>query len=215
MGAGFEQGSSTFVDRCACGEHVVDEQNALADDLLGSPEGECLTKVLKASRTREGDLRIRIEDTNEVPIGYRPVQDRTDTIGEKQRLIELSAAEAIGMERDRHQDVCLQGVGDGPGKQRSQRIGQSHLPLILEQGDGVLQRRTIGIAGPDLGIVRLPGAAVMTFVSRAIGNGGGGCKGTVTSWAGRSMQRLNVLPAGSTEKRDRIIRERPAAGSAI
>ena len=96
------------MDGRASGEDVIDEQDTLAEDLPGIAQGKRVTKVLQTGRTRERDLRIGIDGPEQVPIGDRSLQDRTNAVGEEQRLIELSLTEAVRMERDRHEQVCVQ-----------------------------------------------------------------------------------------------------------
>lgn len=110
--ARIEENFGTFMDGRASGEDVIDEQDTLAEDLPGIAQGKRVTKVLQTGRTRERDLRIGIDGPEQVPIGDRSLQDRTNAVGEEQRLIELSLTEAVRMERDRHEQVCVQISGD-------------------------------------------------------------------------------------------------------
>ena len=100
--------SGTFIDGCSRGEHIVDEQDAFAHNIMGCAQGKRLAQVPKAGRARKCDLRVGVDDTHQVSIRYRPLYDRADAVGEEQRLIEFPMPKAVRMEWYRHQKVGRQ-----------------------------------------------------------------------------------------------------------
>lgn len=118
--AGFTQGPGAFVGGRTGGEDIIDQEDAFTLDLTGQAQGKRLAKVVQAGRARERGLWIGIEDAHQVPKGYRPPKDGSDAVGEEQGLIEFPAAEAMGVERDRHELVHIQVPRQGLGEQCSQ-----------------------------------------------------------------------------------------------
>ena len=107
FGSGFEQDSGAFARRGAGGEYVVDEEDACSCDVVRRPYGKCLAEILQTRCARKRDLRVGIDGTNQVSIGYRQAKRRTDAVGEEEGLVELPLPESIGMQRDRHQDIDM------------------------------------------------------------------------------------------------------------
>ena len=174
-------------------------------DVLWRAHGERLAKVLQTSCAWERDLRIGIDGTNQVSIGYRQSESGTDAVCEKERLIEFPLPQSVRMQSDGHEHIEIQMLGERLQEQRTQRVRQSDLPSIFEEGNGILERRTIGIGGPYLRIVRLASAAVLAFVRGTVGQRRGRSEGTMTSRAGGTAQRPNQIPARAAEKRHRIV----------
>ena len=132
FGARSAQDSGTLVGCGAGGEHIVNQEYALVGHFLGLPQGKRLAEVLQACRAGESGLRIGIDGTNQVPIGYGALQHGRDAIGKEQGLIKLSLSKAVGVERDRHQEVSVQVCRERSNEQRTQGIRQSHLPAIFK-----------------------------------------------------------------------------------
>lgn len=57
-----------------------------------------------------------------------------DTVGEQQGLIEFSLPEPVGMQRNRHEHIHIQAIGQRRDEQCAQRVSQRDLAPILEQG---------------------------------------------------------------------------------
>jgi hypothetical protein len=53
-------------------------------------------------------LRVGVDETHQVSIGYGPLYDRADAIGEEQGLIEFPMPEAVRMKWYRHHKVGRQ-----------------------------------------------------------------------------------------------------------
>lgn len=56
------------MERGACGEHVIDQQQAASLDRLGRPEAEGLTEVCKASRSGQRCLSRLVRDSDQIGI---------------------------------------------------------------------------------------------------------------------------------------------------
>lgn len=76
------------------------------------------------------------------------------------------------MQRNRHQAIDIQAIGQRRDEQIAQGIRQRDLAAIFEEGHGILERRAVGVGSPDLGVVRMASAAVVALMSRAMAEGG-------------------------------------------
>ena len=202
---GFSERLGAFIDRGARGEHVIHEQRGFSLNRGRVRHGKAFSEIFQALPSREGRLGRgglrppeHVDENGEIPLSAQMVS-------QKERLIVFPFAEAVGVQRDGDQDIDVRGGRVGLGDQTSQGRGQLSLAPVLQEPDGFLQWRLVGIGRPDPVIGRWVFSAGAAQVCGTMSQRVRRRKGMRTARATGGEYRGNMVPAALAKKGNRVV----------
>lgn len=147
----FSQHLRAFVDRRAGSVDIVYEQDPFLLEVVRTGDEECLAQIFQTGLPGEGSLCVRGNRTHEVRIRERDSQVPTQTVSEQEGLIEFPLSQTHRVERDRHDEIDIEGLGEPRAHEGCQPIDQPEFAFVLEQADRFLERGNVGIQCPGFG----------------------------------------------------------------
>lgn len=113
-----------------------------------------MAQIFEPALARKGGLGWSGSGTDQVGVGDGNVQMSSDPVCQQQRLIELSPAEPLVVQRNWYDQVDVIQAWQCGQHQVGEGRHEGNLALVLQQADRILERRGIGIERPGFGIGR-------------------------------------------------------------